>query len=903
MLNTVNPIMTGIRMIFMSFDLGIYYLLKLMYELFFNIATFNILDREMIFDLFSRIQLVVGIFMMFRLVMIIINGIVNPDTVSDSKTGGAGSMVMRIIVSLVLLALIVPINIPSPRNEYERQINNSGLLFGTLYSLQYRVLTNNTIGRIILNDKNTNYTSNTPDSQGLSMFANKFTSTIVKTFYTLNTDEDGNYVCGDGWDEEFYNQDDVDPMGIITFGVRQCNENIITGATKPLNIGGQYSLSMTYVISTIAGIVMVILMFMMTFEVAKRVFQLAALQLLAPIPIISYMDPKGSKDGAFQSWLKLLGTTYADLFVRLAVIYFAFGIISSFIERFFTKSFSLTEGAEYVGNAINGDVLNAPIILSWTFIIMVIALFIFAKDAPKFLKQMLGIKSDGKFFSAFGSAMGLGVAAAGAIGSFNASRQANFDADSANAKIRARQRKYQDAFNKAKAQGLSDSDAAVTANKAADAWVGKYGDRYASMFGHSAGNRAKNVAAGLFGAGAGLITGSAAASESKGNAWAKMMASANAVNKRNANVRSAGRDGGGFLSAISSKGDEMIHGQNAYDRLEAQLKAEEQKIKNDQTSLKTRQDALKDAQNTNAHNKAAMDRWNSKGIDTDKTVGSYTYTVKDAWGKTVMVQDANTGQMVAKTITITGNARDFDSKYTAANDNGEGVIFEYQTKDAQGNVTTITQAQYDAIQDPNKTDKYKKMSYFEYGGEKVYMGSAKDIHKGIVEANGYDYYNKTVKFEEATNAFMAANPGLDIRDARARVEQLANDGNLVTELVNLGMQQDVADGYSSVIRDNDILGHRDAYREAMIAHHMSADHMSRREAEQQADINMRSLAKEVKAAYGDANIANSTMADELARESQELSARSQYVNEQRQNVESQKHKADATYFNNGGGKS
>ena len=404
MINTVNPIMTAIRSIFVVTDLSIYWLLGFIYELFFNIATFNIVDREMVFNIFSRVQLVVGVYMMFQLILIIIKGIVNPDSFTDSKTG-AGNLIMRIIVSLSLLALLVPINIPSPKNEYEKQINNSGLLFGTLYSLQYRILANNTLGNLILgrDSEYGNPTSTKPTSRPLAKFSDRFVGAIVKTFYQLNVDETtGEYVCDDGFDEE-YNKVDTSPFLIIAKGMVGCNNSSWPG--KP------YVLTMTFLISSIAGIVLCVLMFMMCFEVAKRVFQLAALQLLAPIPIISYMDPKGSKDGAFNSWLKLLGTTYLDLFTRLAVIYFTLFIIDGFIDKFFSKV------GELAVTSYSGDFLAGHLLTKWTFIVMCIALFIFAKDAPKFFKQMLGIKGDGKFFSTFGTAMGLGVAAAGAVGS------------------------------------------------------------------------------------------------------------------------------------------------------------------------------------------------------------------------------------------------------------------------------------------------------------------------------------------------------------------------------------------------------------------------------------------------------------------------------------------------------
>ena len=493
MLISSNPIMTAIRSIFVVTDVGIYALLRFMYELFFNIATFNVVDRSLIFNIISRVQLVVGVYMMFQLVLIIIKGIINPDSFSDKKTG-AGNLIMRIIVSLTLLALIVPINIPSPKNEYEKQINNSGILFGTLYSLQYRILTNNTLGRIILGQEGTNYTSSNPNGQYLVTFGNRFVSVIAKSFYSLYTDDNGNYACDDKWVEE-YNREDIWPEEVIVLGLKHCK--------------GKYFLNMTMLISSVAGIVLVVIMFMMCFEVAKRVFQLAALQILAPIPIISYMDPNGSKDGAFSSWIKLLGKTYLDLFTRLTVIYFTLAVIEAFIDKFFSSMI------ESNLNTWQGDALAAYELNRWTFIILCIALFIFAKDAPKFFKQMLGIKGDGKFFSAFGNAMGLGATAAGAIGSFNAGRSASRMAD-----------------------------------------IQNHDQAYANRFG----NRAKHLAAGLVGAGKGLAAGSAAASESKGNGIAKAMAAWKAMDQVSDNSMQNGVAGSTFFGRAHARADKILQG-------------------------------------------------------------------------------------------------------------------------------------------------------------------------------------------------------------------------------------------------------------------------------------------------------------------------------------------------------
>ena len=615
-MNAANPIQDAIRSIFVSLDVGIYSLLKLIYEIFFNITTINILDREMIFTVFTRVQLVIGIFMMFQLVMIVIKGIVNPDSATDAKSGGGITVVVRIIVSLALLALIVPINIPSPRNEYEKQINNNGLLFGTLYSLQYRILSNNTIGNIILGNDSANYT-NGGGAQDLYRFANRFTSTIVKTFYTLNTDEKtGAYVCNDGFDHTYY-QDDVDPIVIILNGQEKCgSSNFILEAVshildpaQVLRKGRQYRITMNW-ISTIAGIVIVVLFFMMTFNVAKRVFKLAALQLIAPIPIISYMDPKGSKDGAFNSWLKLLGTTYLELFIQLAVIYFSFAIINMFIVKFF----SVTTVTSAVGNAFSGDVVNAPLIIGFTFIIMVIALFIFAKDAPKFFKQMLGIKDNGgSFFGSFGTAMGLGVAAAGALGSARAGYNSSLMAD----KTRA-------------ALGKTDRNGNLVNPN--------------SNF-----NRFKHLVAGMAGGVGGLTTGASAALNAKDHS---AKAALEAQQKRNAAVLARGNDGSTLTGRIGSTLSGVFRGEGAAAPLDRAI-----------ASMEARQKALNDVGS----------RVSSEMVKMDWTMGKAASSAADALARGYMALD-NHGNATINLGNAMFNYKEFINAIEKAKADGSGIV-------------------------------------------------------------------------------------------------------------------------------------------------------------------------------------------------------------------------------------
>lgn len=431
MLDTVSTLTSYLRQIVSLFDFAVYYILQYIYTIFFYVAQFNFVDGEMVFKFFGRVQLIIGVFMMFQLAMTIIKGIINPDSFLDSKTG-AKNLIMRIIVSLTLLTMLVPINIANPRNEYERRINNHGILFGTLYSLQYRLLNDNTIGRLVFGNENTDYTSSDSDYGGSA--SQRFASMVLKSFYMLNRDEDGNFVCtGDTEIEEAYDDDDASIFAILAMADDTCDSSgtlngiltyiegawmvgqaVTNPATIPIhatsffithNITSEesYVLTVIPIVSTVAGIVLCVLIFMMTFDVAVRAMKLAALQLMAPIPIISYMDPKGGKDGAFNSWVKLLTSTYLDLFIRLAVIYFSLNVVSMLTNK--------------LPELIEATVIN-PLLMRDIVIIIIIAIFIFAKQAPKFFKQMLGIKDNGEhFFSAFGTAMGLGTAAVGTVGS------------------------------------------------------------------------------------------------------------------------------------------------------------------------------------------------------------------------------------------------------------------------------------------------------------------------------------------------------------------------------------------------------------------------------------------------------------------------------------------------------
>ncbi|MBQ3511887.1 MAG: hypothetical protein IJA30_06320 [Bacilli bacterium] len=385
--NTINDIF---RSLFALLDRATYWLLGIMYEILFNVASADIFANETVQKFYGRVQMIIGVFMIFKLAVSIIQGIINPDTFTDKKSGFS-SIIGRIVFALIMLTVLTPINIPGARTDYEINLNNNGLLFGTLYELQDRILENNTLGRLILgtNDGTSSGNTATTQQEKLKKSANMFTSTILKGFVRINLKDTGtdetkpedrvcSYIDQDVLDA--YSSLEASPNQILSLVNASCegqNEGFfekMAGFFKRLFSGDRYVFAYIPIISTIVGAVFIYILLGEIITIAIRSIKLAVLRLLAPIPIISYIDPKSEKDGAFSAWVKSLTSTYLELFMHLAVIYFVIFLIQDMI--------------------VNGLVINTGtgIIGVISAIFIWIGLFFFVKQAPKFIKDILGIK-------------------------------------------------------------------------------------------------------------------------------------------------------------------------------------------------------------------------------------------------------------------------------------------------------------------------------------------------------------------------------------------------------------------------------------------------------------------------------------------------------------------------------
>ena len=443
--NTIGNIIRGLGMVL---NAGVYFLLEQMYQVFFNVASAQLFENETIKNFYGRIQLIIGVFMVFKLTITILQGIMDPDKFMNPKEG-FGNFITRVVVALALLTTLMPINIPNAAsaNSFEKYLNNNGLLFGVLYSLQDRILSNNTLGRLILGttDNATGVDESndaTTTAQKLDQSSRIFASTVLKSFYRINmkpaegrttddeTDRD-NWYCNHDLDEDdkqailIYQQLDVSTSTLLSSEMVEASCKLdgdggswaqyipfIGGFFKT----GRYVFAFNWIVSFIVGIVFLVVLVGFTIDIAIRAIKLAVLRLLAPIPVISYIEPKSAKDGMFASWVKSLTSTYLDLFLRLAIVYFVIFLIQDMI----VNGIVIGDAGGFVG----------PV----SFVFIMLGLFFFAKMAPKFIKDALGIKGMGMSnIGLSGILAGAGVVRAG--GSLRDVKDAV--ADSADANVQA----------------------------------------------------------------------------------------------------------------------------------------------------------------------------------------------------------------------------------------------------------------------------------------------------------------------------------------------------------------------------------------------------------------------------------------------------------------------------------
>lgn len=461
----------GFRGLCARFDIFLASMIEKVYGLILDIASVNIINGS-IERIINKVYMVMGLFMLFKLALSIINYIINPDNMM-SKDKGVSKFLQRIVLSLALIS-VFPV------------------IFTEMYNLQTIILSENVIGKIIMGKGNAKgemenagkevayfVFSNFLDYSRTGALSMAFPSDCRNIFleedYDRNTafyrnktfckmigidvntcshfltpynyityeeyeaacgpaedryvegsacmkylamdsrfDKDGNigyYSCKAGERGMFYptincgiknglyifelinkgrEERDVsyilsnevitatesDPLFELGYYCPDAIFNDVANEDKDSN--GDFVFSYKVIISSIVGIIVLVMFIIMAVDVAVRAIKLAFLQMIAPIPIVSNIDIKESK--LFKDWLKILISTFLELFIKLATIFFSLLLITTIL---------------------NGDSEALKVLQQngLAKIVFIIGAILFAIKMPKFLSELMGIKTDGALFS------------------------------------------------------------------------------------------------------------------------------------------------------------------------------------------------------------------------------------------------------------------------------------------------------------------------------------------------------------------------------------------------------------------------------------------------------------------------------------------------------------------------
>lgn len=326
-------IIGGIFNIVWSFLCSIIYMLIIwLFSIFNSLAKLDLLSTDKFSGIYQRLTMIMTIVMVFYITFEFVKYVVSPDTVTD-KEKGAGKIVMRIVTAILLIAFIPTI-------------------FNIGYDLQGRILKTNVIPKVIFGEEDWDYTS----------AGSNFVGDIFAAFYRVNRSN-----CGTPADCEKA-QAKVDSVikkwknGIGSVGLIEGNLYELLDIDNTIQFDGLFAV--------IFGAFMLYVLFSYNLDIVTRYIQLIFLQIMAPIAIISSIAPQ--KDSMLKKWSKQCITTYLDVFIRMAILYFMILIMQL-----------LSSSLDFYEMTKNGDQIGI-----FTYLMIICGLLIFVHRVPKLIKEL-----------------------------------------------------------------------------------------------------------------------------------------------------------------------------------------------------------------------------------------------------------------------------------------------------------------------------------------------------------------------------------------------------------------------------------------------------------------------------------------------------------------------------------
>lgn len=381
------------RTLMFFLDNIVYGLIPTIYKLFVYLANLNLYGNDSgnpIQSIVGHIYVLLGIFMLFKVSFSLLQYIVDPSSFRDSSKG-MGKLVTNVLVAMVLL-----VSVP--------------FIFEKAMDLQATIVESNAIGQLILGQDMGSSSDNTVDA--IESKARDVQFMMFGAFYSLNPavtsneqfdgcegtsgvfgsiDMAKNSACLDDLNIALSKYDDTKANNVTLYsffkhGADGQDDRKFGDFDKLLwwKVDGQYVIDYLPFISTAVGVYIVFLLITFCADIALRAIKLLFLQMIAPIAIVSYIDPKESiSNGKMSAWIKETASTYFSLFIRLATVFLVVMLVSVI------ASSVLADGG-YISGMINPQEYNI-----WIYLFLIIGAFMFARQVPKIIESIFGIKGSG----------------------------------------------------------------------------------------------------------------------------------------------------------------------------------------------------------------------------------------------------------------------------------------------------------------------------------------------------------------------------------------------------------------------------------------------------------------------------------------------------------------------------
>jgi len=317
------------RAVSFFFDTQLVKLIGTVFSYFNQLLTMEMFNEELMSELLRNIYVFIGVIMFFRLMMLVIKYLINPDMISDAKAGVA-SLIKRVIIGCCGI-LFIP------------------TIFDLANDLQVAILEDGIIQQLIIPRDMIEQMEDKINQGG-----HYIGTYVLAGFISPNSNA---------------SKSDVNQFNL---GVQQGDLSNVD-----INEGGfltqKFKYDYFFFISTLALGYVFYYMLKYCIDIAGRCFKLLLYKLIAPIAMIEYMI-NGSQDGVFKQWLTATISTYAMLFVRILAIWFVLLVTTLMGD----------DGGAYAGELLtNNDYFLRAIII--------IALLGFMMDLPKLVGQIFGL--------------------------------------------------------------------------------------------------------------------------------------------------------------------------------------------------------------------------------------------------------------------------------------------------------------------------------------------------------------------------------------------------------------------------------------------------------------------------------------------------------------------------------